>query len=130
MEYTGQVLGTGLSYSISLLSPDVIVIGGGGAMAGDRLLKPVRDTLSRSVYHGYLDRLTIRQGELIDDGGVIGSAAFAKRRAEKLRQTGEGSYNDWSLASMRSERTAVSAVTIRSAGKEAEGWSIRIARKI
>ncbi|TDL58096.1 ROK family protein [Paenibacillus dendritiformis] len=90
MEYTGQVLGTGLSYSISLLSPDVIVIGGGGAMAGDRLLKPVRETLSRSVYHGYLERLTIRQGELIDDGGVIGSAAFAKSRAEKLRQTGEG----------------------------------------
>lgn len=84
MTHTGQVLGKGLAYSISLLSPDMIVIGGGGALAGERIMKPVRDTLKRYVYHGYLERLTIRQGELIDDGGVIGSAAFAKSRAEKL----------------------------------------------
>ncbi|MCM3341944.1 ROK family protein [Paenibacillus sp. MER TA 81-3] len=90
LTYTGQVLGKGLAYSISLLSPDVIVIGGGGALAGERLFSSVRDTLQRSVYHGYLERLTIRQGELIDDGGVIGSAAFAKNRAEKLRHAAAG----------------------------------------
>lgn len=84
MHYTGKVLGKGLAYSISLLSPDVIVIGGGAALAGERILGSVRETLKSSVYHGYLERLTIRQGELIDDGGVIGSAAFAKSRVEKL----------------------------------------------
>ncbi|MGZ9583946.1 ROK family protein [Paenibacillus marinisediminis] len=84
MHYTGKVLGKGLAYSISLLSPDVIVIGGGGSLAGERLFGSVRETLKNSVYHGYLERLTIKQGELVDDGGVIGSAAFAKSRVEKL----------------------------------------------
>ncbi|UHA75910.1 ROK family protein [Paenibacillus sp. 481] len=83
MDYTGQVLGRGLAYSISLFSPDVIVIGGGGALAGERLFRSVRETLKRTVYHGYLENLTICQGELIDDGGVIGSAAFAKNRLGK-----------------------------------------------
>ncbi|MDK8181934.1 ROK family protein [Paenibacillus sp. UMB4589-SE434] len=83
MEHTGKVLGRGLAYSITLYSPDVVVIGGGASLAGERLLASVRETLKSSVYHGYLERLTIRQGELIDDGGVIGSAAFAKSRVEK-----------------------------------------------
>lgn len=83
MNYTGKVLGKGLAYSISLFSPDVVVIGGGGALAGERLLKPMREELQRSVYKGYLERLTIRIGELIDDGGVIGSAAFANSSVDK-----------------------------------------------
>lgn len=77
MEYTGRVLGRGLSYSISLLSPDVVVIGGGGALAGERLLKSMREEIKRSVYKGYVERIQIKVGELIDHGGVIGSAAFA-----------------------------------------------------
>ncbi|OPA73874.1 sugar kinase [Paenibacillus selenitireducens] len=83
MNYTGKVLGKGLAYSISLFSPDVVVIGGGGALAGDRLLKPMREVLERSVYKGYLERLTIKIGELIDHGGVIGSAAFANSNVNK-----------------------------------------------
>ena len=83
MNYTGKVLGKGLAYSISLFSPDVVVIGGGGAMAGERLLKPMREELERSVYKGYLERLSIRVGELIDNGGVIGSAAFANSSVSK-----------------------------------------------
>lgn len=83
MNYTGKVLGKGLAYSISLFSPDVVVIGGGGALAGERLLKPMREELERSVYKGYLERLTIKIGELIDNGGVIGSAAFANSSVNK-----------------------------------------------
>lgn len=80
MNYVGKQLAKGLSYAVSLLSPDVIVIGGGAALAGERLFKPMRQELSKHVYHGYWERLQIRQGQLIDDGGVIGSAAFARKR--------------------------------------------------
>jgi glucokinase len=79
-EHTGKVLARGLSCVIPMVSPDVIVIGGGVAQAGDRLFAPLRKELSQLVFQCYLERLTIRRGELIDIGGVIGSAAFARNR--------------------------------------------------
>ncbi|MVO98565.1 ROK family protein [Paenibacillus lutrae] len=81
MNHTGKLLGRGLSYAVTLYSPDALIIGGGASLAGERLLGPMRDELRKSVYHGYWDRLTIHPGALIDDGGVIGSAAFAASRA-------------------------------------------------
>jgi glucokinase len=80
MNYTGTLLGKGLASAVTLYSPDVIVIGGGGAMAGERLLAPMREKLQQSVYSGYWDRLTIKTAELIDDAGIIGSAMCAKQR--------------------------------------------------
>jgi glucokinase len=80
MRHTGRLLGKALSSAVSLFSPDVIVIGGGVAQAGERLLEPMREELKRSVYQGYWARLSIRMAELLDDAGVIGSAIYAMRR--------------------------------------------------
>ncbi|WP_442604150.1 ROK family protein [Paenibacillus sp. KN14-4R] len=81
MDYTGRALGKGLAAAVTLFSPDCIVIGGGAALAGERLFAPMREEIQKSVIPIYWDRLTIVRGELIDDGGVIGSATFAKSRA-------------------------------------------------
>jgi glucokinase len=80
IRHTGRLLGKALSYAVSLFSPDVIVIGGGVARAGERLLEPMREELKRSVYQGYWSRLSICTAELLDDAGVIGSAIYAMRR--------------------------------------------------
>ncbi|WP_284640584.1 ROK family protein [Paenibacillus silviterrae] len=77
LTHTAHVLARGLSCVIPMISPDVIVLGGGVSLAGDRLFAPMREELSRLVYRGYLERLTIVPGQLIDTGGVIGSAALA-----------------------------------------------------
>ncbi|SEG73294.1 ROK family protein [Paenibacillus sp. UNC499MF] len=81
MNHTGKLLGRGLSYAVTMYSPDALIIGGGASLAGERLFKPMREELQKSVYKGYWERLTIHPGTLIDDGGVIGSAAFAANRA-------------------------------------------------
>ncbi|MCR8641304.1 ROK family protein [Paenibacillus sp. N1-5-1-14] len=81
MEYTGRALGKGLAAAVTLFSPDCIVIGGGAALAGERLFAPMREEIQKNVIAGYWEKLTIVRGELIDDGGVIGSATFAKSRA-------------------------------------------------
>lgn len=82
MEHTGKLLGKGLAAVVSLMSPDCIVIGGGASLAGERIYAPMRETLKQNVIPNYWDRLTIVQGELVDDGGVIGSASYAKSRVE------------------------------------------------
>ncbi|TCW41757.1 glucokinase [Laceyella sacchari] len=83
LDHTGRVLGRALAYAVTLFSPDVVVIGGGVAEAGERLLAPMREELQRSVYQGYWSRLAIRTAYWPDDAGVIGSALYAKQKVEE-----------------------------------------------
>lgn len=82
MNRTGALIGKGLSYAVTMLSPDCLVIGGGGALAGERLFKPLRETLKDNIYSGYWDKLTIVAAEHNDHAGIFGGAAFAKQRSE------------------------------------------------
>jgi len=80
MNHTGMLLGKGLAAAVTLYSPDIIVIGGGGALAGERLFAPMREQLQQSVYSGYWNRLTISAAQMIDDAGIVGSAMAAGQR--------------------------------------------------
>ncbi|WP_079909935.1 ROK family protein [Paenibacillus sp. 32352] len=83
MNYTGRLLGKGLAAAVTLYSPDMIVIGGGAALAGERLFAPMREQLQNSVYSGYWERLTIAQAQMIDDAGIVGSAMAAGQRLKQ-----------------------------------------------
>ncbi|HEY0826899.1 MAG TPA: ROK family protein [Bacilli bacterium] len=80
LNYTGTLLGTGLSYAVTLFSPDIVVIGGGAAMAGERLFAPMREQLKSCVYPAYWERLKITPAFMNDDAGVVGSALHAKQK--------------------------------------------------
>ena len=80
MNRTGRLLGRGLAYAITLYNPDRLVIGGGVASAGDRLLNPMREEIRKSVYSGYWNNLTIQVAQHLEFAGVIGSALSAKQR--------------------------------------------------
>lgn len=78
--HTGKLLGKGLAYAVTLYSPDVIIIGGGVAAAGERLLGPARDSLRKSALPRYWENLMLATAQLGDDAGLIGSAAYARER--------------------------------------------------
>lgn len=80
MNRTGRLLGIGLSYAVTFLSPDVIVVGGGASKAGERLLKPLRATLQQWLMPRHWEALTIKLATRTDDAGVIGSALSAKQK--------------------------------------------------
>ncbi|KEQ25754.1 ROK family protein [Paenibacillus tyrfis] len=80
MERTGTLLGRGLAAAIPLFSPEAIVIGGGGSLAGERLFAPMRKEIERSTLSFYLDNLVIKPAERIEDAGIVGSALYAKQR--------------------------------------------------
>jgi len=79
---TGELLGRGLAYAVTLYSPDVVVIGGGAAAAGERLLAPVRRAMERLLVRDYWERITVAPAALGDEAGIVGSALFGRARAE------------------------------------------------
>ena len=72
IEGAGRLLGVGIANAIVLLAPDRVVVGGGVAAAGDRLLGPLRDELSRRVHVSVpVDVVAAELGVL---AGAIGAA--------------------------------------------------------
>ncbi len=82
MKHTGTMLGKALAYAVVLYSPDVIIVGGGVALAGERILQPLRDTLLTHVHPFYRERVRIVTPALHDQAGVIGSAEYARMMLE------------------------------------------------
>jgi glucokinase len=81
MRRTGDWLGRGLAIAATLFSPDVIVVGGGAALAGDLLLGPARRRLEEDLMADYRKRLRLVRARRIEDAGVVGSALYALQRA-------------------------------------------------
>ncbi|WP_186445586.1 ROK family protein [Paenibacillus cremeus] len=77
----GTTLAHKLMTAIFLLNPEVIIIGGGAASAGEFLLAPIRETIE-AQYPALLKRPQVCLGELGDSAGLIGAAAFATRQSE------------------------------------------------
>lgn len=74
-----DALAAGLAHSIALTSPDVVVLGGGLAEAGDHLIAPLEERLARLLRVTPMPRL--RRAAMGQDAGLygVGLAALARR---------------------------------------------------
>jgi len=78
----GAWLGIGLASLVAVLDPDVIVVGGGVARAGDILFRPARESITAA-----LEGSTFRQptplvaASLGEDAGIVGAALAAAELA-------------------------------------------------
>ena len=72
----GRALGDVLSTAVSLLNPDVVVIGGDVVHAHERFLLGVRETLLARSQPLATARLTIAPSALGDRAGIMGAAAM------------------------------------------------------
>jgi glucokinase len=77
---TVEILADGLTIAIRLLDPELIVLGGGLAEAGDALLVPLTADLKTRVRFQELPRL--RRAALGDEAGSIGAALLALDRLD------------------------------------------------
>jgi glucokinase len=82
---TAYYLGVGLANLINIFNPELIVIGGGLANMGDRLLKPAYDEAGRRAFPPSFREVRFARAELGRNSGVLGAAAFA---LEKMRERG------------------------------------------
>jgi glucokinase len=70
-------LGVGLSNVIWLLNPHRIVVGGGVAKSGERLIGKIRSTIRERTEKTFWESLEIVPATLGNDAGMIGAATLA-----------------------------------------------------
>jgi glucokinase len=80
---TGYYVGVGLANLINIFNPELIVIGGGLANMGERLLKPAfKEAEKRSFKESYR-AVRFAPAALGKNSGVLGAAAFAHKAMQK-----------------------------------------------
>jgi glucokinase len=73
----GRYLGAGLGSLVNIFNPELIVIGGGFAAAGDFVLDPAREVLRREGLAKAGERVQIVRAELGTAAGLIGAGLVA-----------------------------------------------------
>lgn len=74
----GRRLGEGIAGLVNILDPEVVVVGGGAALAGELLLEPARAAFRDAVEApDHRPEVPILAAELGNDAGAVGAAALA-----------------------------------------------------
>lgn len=76
MEQTGRYLGIGIATLVSLLNPDLVILGGGVIRAGAPLLEPIRRIVRLRAPTTAGQRVRIVPAELGTEAPAIGAAAL------------------------------------------------------
>lgn len=72
-----EALAIGLGNVVTTLAPDKLILGGGVANAGDRLLEPLKAAMATRVRMVPVDRLELRIAEHLHAAGLMGAVALA-----------------------------------------------------
>jgi glucokinase len=70
----GRRLGAGIGSLVNIFNPEVVVLGGGFAHAGDLILAPARETLAREGLRPARDLVRIEWAQLGRAAGMVGAA--------------------------------------------------------
>jgi glucokinase len=73
----GDMLGVGISSLVNIFNPELVVVGGGLAAAGDLLLEPARRTVAQRALRPHSREVRIVPAHFREHAGVIGAAALA-----------------------------------------------------
>jgi glucokinase len=73
----GRHLGAGIGTLVNIFNPELVVIGGGFAAAGDFVLDPAREIVAREGLAGAGKRIRIVRAELGTAAGLIGAGLVA-----------------------------------------------------
>ncbi|WP_223875867.1 ROK family protein [Paucilactobacillus kaifaensis] len=77
---TGELLGYGLANAINLFNPAMVIIGGGMANAGKRLLTPTKNAIKAHGLKIAVVACQVVTAKLGDRAGMMGATIVAKRR--------------------------------------------------
>ena len=72
---TARYLGAGVANMVNAFNPEIVVICGGVTHAGERLMAPLRQEVTRRAFKPAVQHCKILPGELTGTAGVYGAAA-------------------------------------------------------
>jgi glucokinase len=81
----GYWIGIALVNVVNLLNPEMIIIGGGVAEAGNLLVDPVRNTIREKALKTASENLTVVEAKLGNNAGVIGASLLFCQNDSELK---------------------------------------------
>lgn len=78
-------LAISIASAINMISPEVVIIGGGIAQAGDALMKPLENFLEFYEWRPGGKQTPLKLAHFSDMAGAIGAAGFALSQTKKLK---------------------------------------------
>jgi glucokinase len=79
----GRYLGIGISNAVTVLTPQLVILGGGWSSAGDLLIEPIKAEMERRVLIGADERTDVVLAELGTWAGAIGAAVHGAEEAAR-----------------------------------------------
>ena len=77
----GRYLGIGISNAVTIITPELVILGGGWSSAGDLLIEPIKAEMRRRVLIGSGEHTDVVLAELGTWAGAIGAAVHGAERA-------------------------------------------------
>ncbi len=77
----GRYLGIGLANAITVLTPELVILGGGWSLAAELIIEPIKAELRRRVITTPVERVDVVLAELGMWAGAIGAAVHGAERA-------------------------------------------------
>jgi len=78
----GRYLGIGISNAITVLTPELVILGGGWSSAGDLIIEPIKAEMRRRVITTPVERVDVVLAELGTWAGAIGAAVHGAEQAD------------------------------------------------
>ena len=86
IEQAAVYLGIAAANLVTILHPDLVVLGGGVSQLGHRLVDPVRREITARVRMFPTEASQVKQSKLGDQAGVMGAIALAKTAGQQQQQ--------------------------------------------
>ena len=83
-----EALGQQVACAVQTVNPEVVVVGGGIAQAGEAFLAPLREAIARYAQPSHVAGLRIVPATLGNRAGVVGAGLMAWERAEGRTEAG------------------------------------------
>jgi len=77
LETMADRLGAAIGAAVSLINPEVVVVGGGVAQAGEALMEPLREAVARYTLATHREGLRVVTASLGESAGVVGAGLLA-----------------------------------------------------
>ena len=94
MEKTGEYLGTGVANIINLFNPELVIVGGGVARAGDLIFEPLKKAVQERAFSVSAEVAKIIPVSLGKDCTVIGAAALVLKEMFEITRVITSSHLD------------------------------------